>query len=163
MKKLKLLKIINTLLVIALVMTLLLIMWLNGVEFLKGYWYIFVVGFYVIMLMIKYFLLGGDNVLWFAICLTLLTGYMVLYNVGVIDIRTYPTLLIIVSITSFIVFLVYKNTLHMSLFLLFLFIGMPLFLLSFGIVDVWYWIFFEVVSIVISIIILRCIYYNLKG
>ena len=78
MKKLKLLKIINTLLVIALVMTLLLLWLIVGARILYGYWYVFIIGYYSIMLLFKYFLIGGDNVLWFAISLMFLDCYNLL-------------------------------------------------------------------------------------
>ena len=162
MKKLRLLKTINTLLVIALTMTLLLVWLVVGGEFVKKYWYVFVVGFYAIMLLFKYFLFGSDNVLWFALCLILFTAYMVLFHLQLVEFSSYPLLVLIPSFISLLVFLIYKNILHLSLFILFLFNGWPLFLMSLKLVNNWWFLLISTLSSIVGLVIINVIYYNYK-
>lgn len=162
MKKLKLLKIINTLLVIALVMTLLLLWLFVGARILYGYWYVFIIGYYSIMLLFKYFLIGGDNVIWFAISLMFLDCYMLAYKVGYVQSNSYPLLIIIPAFVSLIVFVTSGNVLHMLLFVLLILLGSPLFLLSLNIVNIWWFLLIEMIAFIVAVVIINLVYLKYK-
>lgn len=121
------------------------------------YWYVIVVAFYSVMLYIKYGLFGSDNALWFAICLTMLSGYMALVNIGLLGRATYPVVLVIPVVSSLVVYVIYKSTLHLDLMIAFLSTSIPLFLFSYGVIGVWLLIVGEIiisacVGVVISIL-----------
>jgi hypothetical protein len=143
-------------------MTLLLLWLFVGTWFLEEYWYIFVIGFYSIILLFKFFLIGGDNVLWFAICLMFLGCYMLGYKVGYVQSNSYPLLIIIPAFVSLIVFVTCGNVLHMLLFVFLILLGSPLFLLSLNIVNIWWFLFIEMTAFVVSVIIINLIYLKYK-
>ena len=162
MKKLKTLQIINILLLCALVLTLLVIKFcFTEIRFDKC-WYIIVVAFYSIILFVKFFLLKSDNMLWFAIVLMLLTIYMTLFNLGIVDMSSSPVINLFFAFSSLVIFLMYRSTLHLCLIVLFVITGMPAFLLSYKIVGFWWFVLIEVVANILAIVIINFIYYNYK-
>lgn len=118
------------------------------------YWYVIVVAFYSVMLYIKYGLFGSDNTLWFALCLTMLSGYMVLINIDFLNYATYPIVLVILAVASLVVYAIYKSTLHLDLVIVFLNASIPLFLFSYGIIGMWLLIVGEIgVSVMLVVVI----------
>lgn len=153
MKKLKVLTTINCIIIAILGATLLGLYFVPNFDFGK-YWYVIVVTFYSVMLYIKYGLFGSDNALWFALCLSMLSGYMTLVNMEILRYATYPIVLVVLAVASLVVYCIYKNTLHLDLVIVFLSTSIPLFLFSYGVIGVWWLVGGEVVvsAIVVAVV-----------
>ena len=161
MAKLRILKVINFI-ILSILFCVLALLYFNKRTIFNGYWYVVVILFYSIMLFCKYLIFGSDSVLWFSICLALFGAYMICFNRGVVGIDSFPILIVIPSIASLGVFAIYKNILHLNLFVMCLFIAMPMFLISLKIVVFWLFLIIEVVSILLGAVIIKYIYHNYK-
>ena len=156
MKKLITLRIVN--LINLFVLGILFVgLYIGGVD-LSNIWYILLIVFLDVSLYVKFVIFKSDNVLWFAICLTLLVAFMCLYNLNIIDIRFYPLIIISPAVASFILFLIYKNTLHLCLIVLFAIIGGSFFVLSFNLVSVWWFLLIQVGATLTSIVLINLIH-----
>lgn len=162
MRKLKLLKIVNFSVIICLIIALIVAYFYFTILPFRKVWYIIVIVFYAIMLYFKYTLFGSDNVLWFAITLTLLSGYILLFNLGIIGFETTPIISLIPAVASIILFLIYKNELHINLFTLLFVTGVPGFLISYKIVGFWWFVAIEVVANVLAMILINLIHLKYK-
>ena len=156
MKRLITLRIVN---IINLLILAILFAWLYLSKVnLTNIWYIILITFLDISLYAKFIIFKSDNVLWFAICLTLLVAFMCLYNLKIIDIRFYPLILVSPAVASILLFLTYKNTLHLCLIVLFAIIGGSFFILSFNLVNVWWFLLIEVGAILVSVALINLIH-----
>ena len=162
MRKLKLLKIVNFFVLLCLGIALIVAYFYPILIPFKKIWYVLIIAFYSIMLYIKYALFGSDNVLWFAITLTLFAVYIVLFNLGIFDQKTTPIITLIPAFSSIILFLLYKNELHLNLLILTSITGAPGFLLSYKIVNFWWFVFVEIIANIIAIILINIIHSRYK-
>ena len=161
MTKLKILKIINFI-IIGILCGILALLYFKSRSIFDLYWYVIAILFYALMLLCKYFIFGSDSVLWFGLCLLLFGGYMIYYNRGIIGVNSFPILVIIPAIVSLFIFGIYKNILHLNLFVMCMFIGMPMFLISLKIVFFWIFVIVEIVSVLSGALLMNFIYHNYK-
>lgn len=156
MKKLKTLKIVNFILLVSFII-LFVILYLREIN-LKNTWYIILISFFALSLYAKFLIFKSDNVLWFAICLSLLIVFMVFYNYKLVDYRYLPLLAVNQSFASLLLFLIYKNVLHLNLTIFFLLLGAPLFLFSFGVLRWWIVLLIECFAIAIAVVFINLIH-----
>ena len=121
----------------------------------RSMWYIIVILFCTIQLYIKYILFKSDNVLWFAISLSLLLVYIVGYNAGDFSIKSWPFLVVIPCLSSTVLYIMHRNILHMGISTILNIISMPMFSFSWGMINVWWFILLEIISLFIGIIALK--------
>ena len=162
MRKLKLLKIVNFSLIFILIVFIVIAYLFPIILPFNKFWYILIMFVYSIMLYFKYSLFGSDNVLWFAITINLFGIYMLLYNFSVVGFESTPILSIIPAISSFILFCIYKNELHLNLLVLLSITGLPGFLLSYKVLSFWWFVFVEIIANIIAIIVVNIIHRKYK-
>jgi hypothetical protein len=128
----------------------------------RNLWYIIVIVFYSIMLYFKYALFGSDNVLWFAITLTFFAGYIFMFNWGIFDIKLTPIISLIPAISSLVLFVIYKNELHLNLLILLLITGLPGFLISYKILSFWWFVVVEIFANILALLLINLIHSKYK-
>jgi len=161
-RKLRILKTINILVLFCLVMALIMAYFYPIILPFNKIWYVIIIAFYSIMLYFKYALFGSDNVLWFAITLTLFAVYIVLYNLKILGMATTPIISLIPAFSSLILFMIYKNELHLNLLVLLFITGAPGFLLSYRIVSFWWFVIVEIVANIVAMLLINLIHINYK-
>lgn len=161
MKKTQILNISNLILFVLLIISLFIIKVLFESYFDKA-WYMVVIFIYSISLYIKFCLFRSDNVLWFALVLTGIFTFMVAYNFFDISLRQWPLLAQIPCVASCILFYIYKNHLHLYLYVMLNIIVGPLFLISNNIGNIWIFIIAEIIAVFLAILVVNLINRKLR-
>jgi len=161
MKKTQMLSIYN-LILFALMLISLSICYFLFESFFYKTWYAIIILFYSIRLFVKYFLFGSDSVLWFALVLFGIFAFIIAFNVFGLSIKQWPILAQIPSMASGIVYMIYKNYLHLYLNILINTTTTPLFLLSMKLTNIWVFLIVEILAIVAAIITVNVIEHKFK-
>lgn len=156
MKKIRLLNIVNSFILIVFLISLISCYYVYNETFDK-IWYLIIVFYCAIRLYIKYYLFRNDNTLWFAIALTVLWGFMIAYNFYGLSYKYWPILAQIPSISSGVVYIIYKNNLHLYLNILINTITTPFMLITMGYLSVGWFVIVEICAVIIAFVIVNII------
>jgi len=156
MKKTQILNIVNLILLTLLIVSLIVLKLFFNSYFSK-LWYICIIFIFAIRLYAKFWLFKSDNILWFAIVLTGIFLFMLAYNFLNFPLVQWPLLVQIPCFASGILFLIYRNHLHLYLDIMLNIIASPLFLISNNIGNIWLFLAVETVAVFIAIIVVRFI------
>lgn len=156
MRKTQILNIFNLIFLLCVILCLILIKIFFADHFYKT-WYMTIVLAYAIGLYIKFWLFRSDNVLWFALVLTGIFVFMVCYNYFEIPVIQWPLLAQIPCIASGILYLIYRNHLHLYLNIMVNIIVSPLFLIVNNIGNIWLFLIAEILAVFFAIFVVNCI------
>lgn len=116
-----------------------------------------------VSLSIKFMLFRSENFLWFALYLLLTGVYFLLSNVLNLSSSLWPTYVLIPFLVSAFMASAYRSLWHTCLSIAFLFLGAPLFLISFGLLNVWCFLIVYATSLVFGFFCINFVYNLLRG
>jgi len=116
-----------------------------------------------ISLFIKFALFRSENFLWFALYLLLTGGYFFLSVALSYPSGLWPIYVLIPCLVSAFMASAYKSLWHLCLTIAFLFLGAPLFLISFGLLKVWWFLIVYATSLVFGFFCINFVYNLVRG
>ena len=109
-------------------------------------------------LFLKYALFRSDNILWFAIYLTFVATFNYVSVVFIKNNAYYPMYILFGAVDSLILTIIFKSLWQICLAIMLIFIGMPLFLISFSIIGIWWFLLIYAVCLVVGGLCVNFVY-----
>lgn len=120
---------------------------------LQQVWFVFLCFFVFISLTVKVFIFHSDSSLWLAVCLLLVSAFIVLFEVQNLALKNYwPVILIVIAVPSLVTGLVFKEIYQIKLFFGMVYASVPAFLFSLNILTVWWALLVGVGALVLFVI-----------
>lgn len=114
-------------------------------------------------LFIKYAVFRSGNILWFALVLFGISLFYIGANLTHLNGAFWPIYLLIPSLVSLLLAIVGKSLWQMCLAIGFLFVGTPLFLISFSVIGVWLFLIIYPVCLAVGMVVINFVFNFWRG
>lgn len=130
---------------------------------LKDSWFAMALVFVGINLLIKFAVFGSDNIIWFALVLISLGVFNYLGIWLNLTNRLWPVYVVLPCVVSFFLAVAFKSLWQLCLGISFLFLGAPLFLVSFSLIPVWCFLIVYVVCLILGVCCINFVFNLVRG
>lgn len=163
MKKITIYRVLTILNLLVFLCVLLLSWFINKPSSIDNVWFPALLLVVSSSLFIKYAVFRSGNILWFALVLFGISLFYIGSNLTRINSGFWPMYFLIPSVVSFLLAVAGKSLWQMCLAIGFLFIGTPLFLISFSLVRVWLFVIIYPVCLVVGLVVINFVFNFWRG